>query len=180
MTHWVDRLDTHWRPDEWTRGGSSTFSCMPRSPIQCVTLQCRQSCSRTFGADFNAKPSAARCLTFQPGSVGERMVSDRPRRGDAACPQAQEREAGHASDPPATNCEHCERFQRQEPEATLGLRLARVGTDALQGLLAQTIHGSSQKVPDFRNQASRIVARLAFNSGKVRGASNIGRLSDTE
>jgi hypothetical protein len=24
---------------------------MPRSPIQCVTLQCRRSCSRTFGAD---------------------------------------------------------------------------------------------------------------------------------
>ena len=109
VTHWVDRLDTHWRPDEWTRGGSSTSSCMPRSPIQCVTLQCRQSRSRTFGADFNAKPAAARCLTCQPGSDrganGLRSASTRrccmsagsraekpkhapdPRRRDACAPQ---------------------------------------------------------------------------------------------
>jgi integrase len=29
--------DTHWRAEEWTRGGSSTSWGMPRSPIQCVT-----------------------------------------------------------------------------------------------------------------------------------------------
>jgi hypothetical protein len=34
----------------------------------------------------------------------------------------------------------------------------RVGGDALQGLLALTIHGTSQKLPDFRQQANRIVA----------------------
>jgi hypothetical protein len=55
----------------------------------------------------------------------------------------------------------------------------RVGTDALQGLLALTIHGTSQKVPDFRQQVSRIVAWPTFDSGKVRGASNIGGCSGT-
>ena len=56
----------------------------------------------------------------------------------------------------------------------------RVGADALQGLLALTIHGTSQKVPDFRQQVSWIVAWPTFDSGKVRGASNIGGLPDTE
>src|SRR4029077_16161849 len=55
----------------------------------------------------------------------------------------------------------------------------RVGADALQGLLALTIYATSQKMPDFRQQMSRIIAWLAFDSGKVRGASNIGWLSDT-
>jgi hypothetical protein len=50
----------------------------------------------------------------------------------------------------------------------------RVGADTLQGLLALTIYGTSQKMPDFRQQMSRIIAWLAFDSGKVRGASNIG------
>jgi site-specific recombinase XerD len=36
------------------------------------------------------------------------------------------------------------------------------------------------RLPDFRLQMSRIVAWLAFGSGKARGASNIGGLSDTE
>jgi hypothetical protein len=72
------------------------------------------------------------------------------------------------------------KLQRQEPKATFVFVSHRVGTGALQGLLALTIHGTSQKVPDFRPQVSRIVAWLAFDSGKVRGASNIGGLSDTE
>ena len=61
-----------------------------------------------------------------------------------------------------------------------GYVTAARSTDALQGLLALTIHGTSQKVPDFRPQVSWIVAWLAFDLGKVRGASNIGGLSDTE
>jgi Phage integrase family len=43
------RLDTHWRPGEWTHGGSSTSSAMPRSPTPCATPPCRRSRSRTSG-----------------------------------------------------------------------------------------------------------------------------------
>jgi hypothetical protein len=107
------------------------------------------------------------------------MVSDRPRRGHAACPRGQEREAGNASTA-ATNCEHCESFNARNRKPTFVFVSHRVGTDALQGLLALTVHGTSQKLPDFRQQVSRIVAWLAFDSGKVRGASNIEGLSDTE
>ena len=87
---------------------------------------------------------------------------------------------------PATHPMRCDELRALRKVSTPGtgsdlrLRLARVLTDALQGLLALTIHGTSQKMPDFRQQVSWIVAWLAFDLGKVRGASNVGGLSGTE
>jgi site-specific recombinase XerD len=64
-----------------------------------------------------------------------------------------------------------------------GYALANAGHDtrSLQDYLGhENIQHTSQKVPDFRQQVSRIVAQPTFDSGKARGASNIGGLSDTE
>jgi integrase len=52
------RRDTHWRPGEWTHGGSSTSWGMPRSRIQSATSRCRRSHSRS-GADFSAPRRSA-------------------------------------------------------------------------------------------------------------------------
>jgi Phage integrase family len=60
------RPDTHWRPGDWTHGGSSTSWGMPRSRIPCVTPRCRQSRSRTSGADSNA-PVALRAQPIRRG-----------------------------------------------------------------------------------------------------------------
>ena len=43
------RPDMHWRPGEWTHGGSSTSWDMPRLPTPCATPPCRRSRSRTYG-----------------------------------------------------------------------------------------------------------------------------------
>ncbi len=45
------RPDTHWRDAEWTPGGFSITSGMPRSPTRCVILRCRRSRSRTYGVN---------------------------------------------------------------------------------------------------------------------------------
>jgi len=61
---------THWRPGEWTHDGSSTSSGMRRSRTPCATRRCRQSRSRTSGADFSAQAGLrswdVRFLTWQP------------------------------------------------------------------------------------------------------------------
>jgi len=58
--HGAIRPDTHWRPGEWTHGGSSTSSGMPRSRIPCAIRPCRRSRSRIFGADCDAGPLQVR------------------------------------------------------------------------------------------------------------------------
>ena len=47
------RPDTLWRPGEWTHGGSSTSSGMPRSRIPCAIRPCRRSHSRISGGEGN-------------------------------------------------------------------------------------------------------------------------------
>ena len=66
--------DTHWRPGEWTQGGSSTSWGMPRSPIPCATRPCRRSRSKISGADFHAG-------LLQPTQADQNV----PRGGGSPC-----------------------------------------------------------------------------------------------
>jgi integrase len=63
------RRDTHWRPGEWTHGGSSTSWGMLPSRIQCATRPCRLSRLRTSGADFSALPPVCGRVTSYSASA---------------------------------------------------------------------------------------------------------------
>jgi hypothetical protein len=63
------RRDTHWRPEEWTRDGSSTSWATPRSRILCATRRCRPSRSRISGGDSPVRARLLGTVTLPNGSA---------------------------------------------------------------------------------------------------------------
>ena len=79
VTHWVDRLDTHWRPDEWTRGGSSTFrACLDHqySALHCNVARAVQGHLALISTPSLPRPAASPSSLARSGSEWSQIDLD--------------------------------------------------------------------------------------------------------